>query len=170
MSNAAMRALRKSQGGTFGLQITSMIDMFTLILVFLLKSYSSSTVTLVPGQGLNLPGSTATNPGIEALEMTVSSEGIFVDSKQIIKFDSGRLPASVMDKADNRFIRPLFEALNEQATKSKGIAEKNEDVKFDGKIILQADRSIPYALLKQVMYTATIAGYSDFKFAVISMH
>lgn len=44
----------------------------------------------------------------------------------------------------------------------------NDSFEFDGKILVQADRSLPYDLLKRVMYTSMMAGYSDVKFAVVS--
>ncbi|MDZ4677545.1 MAG: biopolymer transporter ExbD [Oligoflexia bacterium] len=166
--NAAVRALRQNQSGTFALQITSMIDMFTIILVFLLKSYSSSVVDMAPMKDLRLPSSTATVSPVEALKLAVSKDGIYVDDKSIVVFENGQLPKSATDASDTRFIKPLFEALNTLAQKSKNIAKQNENVTFDGKIVFQADQSLNYQLIKKVMYTATIAGYSDFKFAVVA--
>jgi biopolymer transport protein ExbD len=166
--NAALRALRENQSGTFGLQITSMIDMFTIILVFLLKSYTSSAVDITPSKGLSLPQSTAVGAPVEALKLAVSKEGIFVDDKAIVTFENGQLPKGSTDAGDAKFIKPLYEALSAQAQKSKGIAKQNETVTFDGKIIFQADQSLNYQLIRKVMYTATIAGYSDFKFAVVA--
>jgi biopolymer transport protein ExbD len=55
-----------------------------------------------------------------------------------------------------------------QAQKSKAIAQKNEAVTSDGKIIMQADQSLNYSFVKQVMYTSALAGFTDFKFAVIT--
>lgn len=165
----AMTALRKNKEGTFALQITSMIDMFTIILVFLLKSYASSAVDVTPSADLHLPASTATESPNEALKLVVSKFGIFVDDKKVVTFVNNDIPREVVDARDTKFIKPLFEALNQQALKSKNIAKQNESVNFEGKVILQADQSLSYQLLRKVMYTATIAGYSDFKFAVVSL-
>ena len=59
MSRVGSKALARSRNSTFGLQITTMIDMFTIILVFLLKSYASSAVTIDAQQGLRLPASSS---------------------------------------------------------------------------------------------------------------
>ncbi len=167
--NSALRAARENQKGTFHLQITSMIDMFTIILVFLLKSYASSAIDISPSKALNLPSSTAAGAPIEALKLMVSKEGIFVDDKNVLALVNGELPKDVTDANDPKFIRALYDALALQVQKTKSIAKQNESVNFEGKIIFQADRSLNYQLIRKVMYTTTMAGYSDFKFAVVSL-
>jgi biopolymer transport protein ExbD len=160
--NALVKALQKNQQSTFGLQITSMIDMFTIILVFLLKSYAASSVDLTPSKNLILPASTSQEAAVEALKMTVTAEAIFVDDKEVMKVDLRSLSSK------DEVIKPLYDSLMVQAQKSKNIASKNDSVIFEGKVIMQADQSLNYAYLKKVMYTAALAGYSDFKFAVIA--
>ncbi len=168
MSMAITKALRRSRSGTFTLQITSMIDMFTIILVFLLKSYSTSAIEVQPTKGLSLPFSTANVQPIEALKISVSKDGVFVDEKLIVPLSNGTIDTKLTEKNDSRFIRTLFEALDEQAKKTQAISKQNDSVQFDGKVIFQADQGLNYELLKKVMYTASLAGYADFKFAVIS--
>jgi biopolymer transport protein ExbD len=168
MASKALYALRKNQDGTFNLQITSMIDMFTIILVFLLKSYASSSVEIAVNQNVRLPSSTASQSPVEALKLVVSTQGIYVDDKQIAKIENGQIDKSVLDAKDEKFIRPLYDALKIQADKSKAIAKENTDVNFEGKVIFQADQGLDYKLLKKVMYTSSFAGYTDFKFAVVS--
>jgi biopolymer transport protein ExbD len=168
MASKALYALRKNQDGTFALQITSMIDMFTIILVFLLKSYASSSVEIAVNQNVRLPSSTASGAPVEALKLIVSTKGIFVDDKLVAAVENGQVDKSVLDSKDEKFIRPLYDALKVQADKSKAIAKENTDVNFEGKVIFQADQGLDYRLLKKVMYTSSFAGYTDFKFAVVS--
>ena len=54
-----------------------------------------------------------------------------------------------------------------QAKKTRDIASLNDTVEFDGKILMQADRDLPYAILQKVMYTSMLAGYADMKLAVV---
>ena len=168
MRNKALLALRKNQDGTFGLQITSMIDMFTIILVFLLKSYASSSVDIAVNQNMVLPSSTASMAPVEALKLAVSKTGIYVDDKQVAKIENGLILKDYLDSKDEKFIRPLYDALKAQADKSKAIAKQNTDINFEGKVIFQADQGLDYKLLRKVMYTSSFAGYTDFKFAVVS--
>jgi biopolymer transport protein ExbD len=168
MSNA-MWYLRKNRTSTFTLQLTSMIDMFTIILVFLLKSYATSAVDVVPGKDVTLPSSTSTVSAIEALKVVVSQKGIFVDDKQILAFEDGKVPAGMLDAQDKKFIKPLFDALKEQADKTKSISKQNETVNFEGKVILQADRALSYDQLSKVLYTSAFAGYTNVNFAVAAI-
>lgn len=153
---------------TFKIQITSMVDMFVILLVFLLKSYSTSPVNITPNGQLQLPSSTSTKDPTDVLKLVVSKAGIFVEDKKVVELNEGRLDVKDMDASDTQFIRSLYAELDTQAQKSKSIAKVNEEVEFDGKVIMQADRSLPYELLRKIMYTSMMAGYSDVKIAVMS--
>ncbi len=153
---------------TFKIQITSMVDMFVILLVFLLKSYSTSPVNITPSDNLTLAVSTSSKDPVDVLKLVVSKEGIFVDEKQVLKFDEkGEVAVGDLDANDTNFIRSLYTELDQQAEKSKSIAQVNETLEFDGKVLMQADRGVPYALLRKVMYTSMLAGYSDVKIAVM---
>ena len=158
----------KRSPSTFKIQVTSMVDMFVILLVFLLKSYSTSPVQITPSDKLTLPTSSATKDPVDVLKMVVSKEGVFVDDKKIIGFKDGQVAVADMDAADTQFIRPLYTALDEQAQKARKIASVNDTVEFDGKVMVQADRKLPYELLRKVMYTSMMAGYSDVKLAVVT--
>lgn len=158
----------KRSPATFKIQITSMVDMFVILLVFLLKSYSTSPVNISPSDKLALPASTSVKDPTDVLKLVVSKAGIFVEDQKIIDLTAGALDMKDVDASDTQFIRKLYEALDEQAKKSRGIASVNEEVEFDGKVIMQADRTLPYELLKKVMYTSMMAGYSDVKIAVVT--
>ncbi len=160
--------LDKRAPSTFKIQITSMVDMFVILLVFLLKSYSTSPVTINASNDLTLPASTSTKDPVDALKLVVSKTGIFVDDKKIVDIAQGNLTTKDIDSTDTNFIKALYEALDEQAKKSKNIAKQNETVEFDGKVVMQADRNLSYTLLRKVMYTSMLAGYSDVKIAVMT--
>ncbi len=160
--------INKRTPATFKIQITSMVDMFVILLVFLLKSYSTNPTQITPDKNLSLPVSTSTKNPVDALKLVVSKAGIFVDDKKILDLDQGAVDAKDVDASDTNFIRALYTELDQQAQKSKSIAKVNETVEFDGKVIMQADRDLPYEILRKVMYTSMMAGYSDVKIAVMS--
>jgi biopolymer transport protein ExbD len=168
MARAFGKYMDKRSPSTFKIQITSMVDMFVILLVFLLKSYSTSPVNIDPSDKLVLPASTSAKDPIDVLKMVVSKAGIFIDDKKIIDLQAGAVDVKDVDASDTQFIRKLYEALDEQAKKSRGIASVNEEMEFDGKVLMQADRSLPYELLRKVMYTSMMAGYSDVKIAVVT--
>ncbi len=159
---------QRHDSSAYELQLTAMVDMMTIILIFLLNTYSTSSVQLTPADRLNLPASFSSSPPVEALKMVVAKHGIYVDDIKIVDLNEGVLNSKDVDAKDAQFIRALFEALDKQAQKTKEIATKNEDMKFDGKIIVQVDRAVNYKVLKKALYTAAIAGYNDAKFAAVA--
>jgi biopolymer transport protein ExbD len=157
-----------SKKGTFLLQLTAMVDMFTIMLVFLLKSFTTSAIAITPADGMNLPISSIQNPPIEALKLMVSRNGIFIEDAKVLDLEDGQIPDFAMMKGNSAMIQPLFEALEKEAKKSEEIAAKNQSVEFTGQILMQADGRLSYDVLKRVMYTVSMAGYSDLKLATIS--
>ncbi|MCB9025104.1 MAG: biopolymer transporter ExbD [Bdellovibrionaceae bacterium] len=168
MRRAVDKLLANNKKSTFVLQLTAMVDMFTILIVFLLKSFSTSAVTIDPHKNLILPTSTAYVEPIEALKIVVSLDGIYVDDKKIVQILDGKIIIAELDTNDQDFVRTLFDELEKQATKSKNIANNNEDVAFEGKLVMQADSRIDYGELKKVMYTASLAGYADLKLATMA--
>jgi biopolymer transport protein ExbD len=168
MGNTLSRLRRRQSEGTFALQITSMIDIFTIMVFFLLKSYSaSSVVNTGPTSDIRLPTSNSETASVESLKVIISKTGIFVDDKKVIELKDGKMALGQAETNDPQFIKALFEELDKQAEKSRGIASVNSEVKFEGKIVMQADEGLSYDLLKKVMYTATLAGFNDLKLAAV---
>lgn len=167
MRRAVERMKKNNKKSTFVLQLTAMVDMFTILIVFLLKSFSSSAVNITPHEGLTLPASSSYASPVEAIKLIVAKDGIYVDDQKVAEIKDDKIEVSQTDPNDHDFIKPLFEALDKEAEKSKEIAKINEEHKFEGKVVMQADARLPYKLLKQVMYTSSLAGYADMKLATI---
>ena len=153
---------------SFKIQITSMVDMFIIILVFLLKSYSTSPVNITPSEHLRLPQSTAATDPVDVIKLIVSKNAVFVEDNKVAEIKDGEIEISQVDSSDREFIRPLYQELDKKAQQSKDLSKINETVEFDGKVLIQVDRDLPYSILKKVMYTSMLAGYYDVKFAVVS--
>jgi biopolymer transport protein ExbD len=151
---------------SFKIQITSMVDMFVILLVFLLKSYSTSPVNITPKDGLRIPESSATTDPVDVVKLIVAQDGVFVEEKKIMELEKGVIPKAQLDVNDASFLRALFEALEERAKLAKDIAKANDSFEFDGKVLLQADRTLPYDVLQKIMYTSMMAGYGEVKLAV----
>lgn len=152
----------------FKIQITSMVDMFVILLVFLLKSFSTSPVQINPSTELKLPESTSTTDPVDVIKLIVAKNGIYVEDNKVIALNEGLLAKQDVDANDPSYIKALYEELDKHAKRMQEIAKVNTEAKFDGQILMQADRDLPYELLKKVMYTSMLVGYSDVKLAVIS--
>ena len=142
------------------LQITSMIDIFTILLVFLLKSYSAEGQLVQIAKSISLPESTAIEDVHPAVAVGFNGNALYVDGKLLIDD-----VADVMN-SDDLLIEPLYAVLSQKAESLKAVAEVSDEVDFTGEIILQGDRNVPFRLLKKIIYTAGQAEYVNQSLAV----
>ena len=147
------------------LQITSMADIFTIILVFLLKSYATSATNITPSTGTQLAQAQAADAAVEALKLEVAETGIQVEGKPVAMLKAFKPDPADMDA--NGSLKSLTEVLKTERDRQNLIAGQNPDVKQDSKILIVADQRTPYATLKNVMASAAIHGFSDFKLVVV---
>lgn len=147
------------------LNITAMADIFTILLVFLLKSFSSGAVSLSPSQGLILPKADAQAPYFEALKIEISQNAILVEEKPVSKLKDFQFEKA--DVQSNRSSRSLSQALQSERKRQLYIAKRNKSVKIDPKVMIIADQRAPYRTIKSVLASAAVNGYTDFKLAVI---
>lgn len=153
----------KPNNTSFTLNITSLTDMFTILLVFLLQNYSTSDVQVIPEKNVNLPVSSVEATPAKALNLSVSRSEIKVEGRTIASLQDGDLASADLEAHDPSFIKPLFAELN------KIDKDPNAKKEFkEGKILMQADSSISYNTLRKVMYTASMAGFPKLKIATLA--
>jgi biopolymer transport protein ExbD len=149
------------------LNITPMMDMMTIILVFLLKSFSSSTSTIAFDANLQIPHSTTQLKPKEAVTVTVTKKVILVEGDGIAPITSGKVdPAVKRDGENGYFITPLVDTLEKHARKEKKVAELTGQT-WDAQLMLVADQTIPYRLLTEVLYSCGQAGYANYRLLVL---
>ena len=157
------------------LNINSMMDMMTIILVFLLKSYSASDVSVAPSDNLTLPFSSAQKAPEVSVNLVIEQGQVLVDGVPILQLsreaneETGKeLAAIPEDEMQGQNIGKLYDVLFEKAEQAKTLGERsnNPDLAFKGRIMLQVDREMPYSVLRSVMYTAGQAQFGEFKFVV----
>jgi len=144
------------------LNLTPMIDMLTIMLVFLIKSYSVDPAFLTPTQGISLSETTSETAAPDKAVLIIGKDGILIEGKLVVPFENGIVKKSEMKGGE---LPALRKTLEELATKTKFIAEQNPTVQFTGTLILQADRELPFESMKPILRTAGLAGYQDIKFA-----
>lgn len=150
--------VKKNQ--TFGLNITSMTDMFTILLVFLLQTYSTNDVQIDPVNGLRLPASNTERNPVDGLKISLSPTELLFDKTKIASVENNVIEASVLDAHDSNFIKPLFEQLQK-------FNKENEKSAKIGKVLFQADQNLPYSAIRKVMYTASMAGFPNLKMVTV---
>ena len=175
---------RKKINKEFELQLTSMMDVLVIIVVFLLKSYAASTNAFTTVPGMKLPISASLEAPPDSLQVIVTPEGLTFENERILDFAQSAAAAGSTDAGyafrgadldeDGRRIVPLFDALVKARdksellrAKSKARDEKGNPLPFEGVLAIQADKRVSYDTIRKIMYTAATAGYKVFRFLAI---
>lgn len=130
--------------------------MFTILLVFLLQTYSTADFKVEPENDIRLPLSGSELNPTRALKVSVSPDELRVNETVVTKLEGGKFNAADLEKSDRSFVTTL-------ATELKKHAEENPE----GKLLLLADSSLSYETLKQVMYTSSMSGFPNMKLATV---
>ena len=151
------------------LNITAMLDLMTIILVFLLKSVSNSSASMPQSNDLTLPPSIMTSEASqEGTVVIISKSQILVgdDPNPVVQLSSrDQLAASGVDArykrngANDPFIVPLANALAHARENDRLIRQAKGLDPSTSEAILVADETTPYKLLIEVLYTL---GQSEF--------
>ena len=137
--------------------ITSLLDILTILLVFLLKSYNASDLKLDLQQNLEMADSEARTMTRFAPVVQVSKDAkVFLNNKEL-----GRLPAS-----GEMLI--LTEALKNTREKQElENQKKNQGQRLNTELVnLVFDKEMDYGVVQRIMHDSALAGYSQFKFIV----
>lgn len=167
---------RRAHGGEeIALQITSMADVFTILLVFLLKSYSVSAIDVDVGKEISLPVANGGTESVEAMKVQVTATGITIEGQSVLKFEN--YVPNGRDIAQDGTFPEVIKALKREREKQRQIASEQvkqgmeaETVKanFDTKLLVIADKKVPYRLLKTVLASASAMDFTDFKLVVVT--
>ena len=154
------RTARARKPSLLTLNITSMLDMFTILIIFLLKSYSAEGIILTIPADLHLPSSTTQSAPEPGLVVEVSRNLLVVDGK-MLDVNLEEIKAS-----ENLLIDTLYEHLMIKAGQYEEISGLNPNAEFTGRLVLEGDREIPFRLLKKILYTCGQAGFINQSLAV----
>lgn len=153
---------RHGQSEEMNLQITSMADIFMILLVFLLKSLSSGTIEIAPSKGMQLPRAATDDRAVQALKVEVAEGAVLIEGKPASKIQGFSFPAG--DVVENGTSRSLTAALEQERAKEAAHATSRE---ADPRIVVIADQRAPYQTIKTVLASAAQQGYTDVKLAVV---
>ncbi len=140
------------------LNLTSMMDIFTIILVFLLKTYSTEGQLIHPSENLTLPSSTVETAPEIALDVVVSRQWIMVNNQPIAR-------VSDVVAQPGLIIESLSQVLHQFATEAKRM-EEMYGVPFSGKVTIQGDKKLPFSTLLKVMATCGRSEYPNMRLVV----
>lgn len=172
--------LLKRRGGkrsvTAILSLTAMVDMFTVLVIFLLQNYNSTGEILYIPKEVTLPKAARVNELKPAVVVTVSAKEVLIDRTSVATFAEVQASADWVIPNLRDQVRVLLEkAKSDQEAKLqnkiRNVVDKtvgNEEVDPNAwrKVTLQADKDMDYLTLKKVMYSIYEAGGGPINFAV----
>jgi biopolymer transport protein ExbD len=156
-----------------------MVDMFTVLAVFLLQNYRTTGEVIEIKDNVSLPQATQVKELAPSNVVTVSTKDVSLNETVVADYQSVRLQEDWMisrleseikkiinagEAEKKTFGNRIKEAVAEVKTKDD---EKPEVVDEFRKVTIQADREVDFATLKKVMYTVTEAGMYEINFAVL---
>ena len=127
------------------LLLTALIDAFSILVIFLLMSFSSTGELLTLGKDMQLPKAALGDVIERNPVVKIDGDKLFLEDKEIKEAD---LVAALMGLRDQH-------------------KEMHPDQEFPGIVTIQADRRVPYNQMNSIIVATGNAGFSEIKFAVL---
>lgn len=128
------------------LLLTALIDAFSILVIFLLMSFSSSGDILTIGKGQELPK---------------ASHGDVLERNPVVKLEEGKIFLESKEIDPESMVAGLLEM-------RKQFTDSHPGEEYPGVLTIQGDRRLKYEQLNQIVLAASHAGFSDIRFAVIA--
>jgi len=155
------------------LNITPMMDMMTILLIFFLKNFSVSAENVTLSDDLMLPASSSEIEPHRAVQVTITRKAILIEAgdreEAIAAVKKGEVDSSVKQHGQSGYlINPLLTLLQKHATRLKRIEKVTRGKqKFLGEVVIVADQTIPFRLISEVLYTAGQAEFGKYRLMVL---
>jgi len=152
-----MRRMERHQRKPVKMEITSLMDVFTILVFFLLVNSGSVEVVEAP-KTVTLPESTVQEKPRETVVIFVSPEEVLVQGKVVARV------ADILE-AKRESLEPITARLAEVSEKVIGVS--TQTVAETQEVTILADREVPFVVIKRIMTTCTSGGYNNVSLAVI---
>jgi biopolymer transport protein ExbD len=139
------------------MNLTSLMDVFTILVFFLLVNSASSEVLDTPKQ-ITLPDSIVESKPRETVVVFVGTEYVMVQGEAVARVED----ILAMEGQD---IEPVARRLAELGESVIGV--RTHVVAQSQEITILADKSVPFSVVKKVMSTCTSQGYGRISLAVM---
>ena len=151
------------------LQLTAMVDMFTVLVVFLLQNYASTNQILPISDQLDLPKAASTKELKPSFVVVLSDKALSFNEKKITSFKEVKNSKAWLIKPLLTQVKEVIDKIEKKNTSEKTVESGKEGTPMQYKITLQADSAINFLSIKKILYTLTEAGVREINFAVIKV-
>ncbi len=162
------------------LQLTAMVDLFTVLVVFLLQNYATTGDIIVIPKEVALPDAREVKELMPSNVIVLSPLNLMLNNVTVASFDQVKAQEDwLIEPLRQGLVELIAEGERERASMPERIRQALSEARGgDGeparrvvdefrKITIQADKEMDFLNLKKVMYTATEAGIEEINFAVI---
>lgn len=145
------------------LNITAMVDMFVIIVLFLIANFSATGEVLMMNKDVVLPEAINTEEVAMAPVVMISMDQVLVSGVLIGRVDD-------LVREDYLNIPSLEEKLRDMKKQYEDLHAMANDAEggFKGDVNIQAHKEAQFKIVKRVMFSCASAGYSNINFAVLS--
>jgi len=168
---------RRQRNRAFSLQLTSMMDVLIIIVIFLLKSYGLSIMQVPQEDKMTLPVSKSTEVFGEGIILMIAKDQISVDAEPVVQFVGDwneakfELPEDAKANELGGRILPVYDVLKKKKEEFDALAARAPNPeearkKWTGELLVQADKEVPYDVIRRVMFTAGLVGFKQFRLTV----
>ncbi len=154
-----MASVAGDQNEGISLNIMPLLDVFSILILFLLMNFSTDPINHDLSQGVELPDSIVLESLDEVPAVIISKTQIIANDKVIAELSGGRLVSGRSQGG----IAPLFSELQKMAAANRRFAK---DVSKSNVLTLEIDKSHRFEIIKSVMLTAQQAEFIKFKLMV----
>lgn len=156
------------------LSLTAMVDMFTVLVVFLLQNYNTTGEVIYIPKEVVLPQAESVKELRPAHVVSISAEVLLIDDKPIVETRD-------ITSQEEWLITDLFyqlkdrmelakekqeKGVSKQVRQAVGADSEEDDQENWRKVTIQADEDVDFLTIKKIMFTVTEAGASEINFAV----
>lgn len=149
---------RKKKSSEVIIQLTALVDAFTILVVFFMLQHSTSPENVELNEKLNLPvtENAYATESTENVSVIINSDNIIVGNEKLINLQFGKLNSTLLHEDDSEFISKLHDKISE---------DENLSNKKEFQWVLLADEKVPYETIKKTIYTLAISGFTNIKLA-----
>ncbi len=144
-----------------GLMLTSMMDMFTIILIFLLFSFSENPEKIDLDKDLELPHSSSKAEYSEGVKLLLSKKELRLNDELIATVSGNEITGLADDAMETSALYQRLKTYKAEEAKPEGESPQAPHVLF------LCDQSHSFKTINRVIKTAGLAGYPNFQFAVL---
>lgn len=156
-----MASVQNDEG--VSLNLMPMLDIFSILITFLLMSYSTDPVSYDISAGLELPDSVTITALDELPSIIVTKNEIMVNDKKVATILGGDVPER--DRSQGA-VYPVFVELEKLAEANKRVFRGKEDKTKTSVLTMEMDQSHQFKLMKRIMLAAQQAEFVTFKLMV----